>query len=109
MSAIEELREYVNELHIRIDYDDYVNLIDYVDEVEAQIRPKEDLMDWIVDNFIAIEEDVLQSIAEYCKQKDLDDETINLKNFHDRQDLKDEICENLKEGLLNVVETYKEE
>lgn len=33
MEKLEELREFIDELHIRIDYADYLILIDYVDEI----------------------------------------------------------------------------
>lgn len=33
MKKLEELREFIDELHIRIDYADYLTLIDYVDEI----------------------------------------------------------------------------
>lgn len=33
MEKLEQLREFIDELHIRIDYSDYLILIDYVDEI----------------------------------------------------------------------------
>lgn len=33
MKKLEELREFIDDLHIRIDYSDYLTLIDYVDEI----------------------------------------------------------------------------
>lgn len=33
MEKLEQLREFIDELHIRIDYSDYLTLIDYVDEI----------------------------------------------------------------------------
>lgn len=33
MEKLEELREFIDDLHIRIDYSDYLTLIDYVDEI----------------------------------------------------------------------------
>ena len=33
MEKLEELREFIDKLHTRIDYSDYLTLIDYVDEI----------------------------------------------------------------------------
>ena len=33
MEKLEELREFIDELHIRIDYEDYLTLINFVDEI----------------------------------------------------------------------------
>jgi hypothetical protein len=33
MEQLDELREFIDELHIRIDYADYLTLIDYIDEI----------------------------------------------------------------------------
>lgn len=61
-NTIQELRDYIDELHIKLEYDDYVNLINLVDEIDTQLSPQEDLREWIVDNFEAIEDDVFKSI-----------------------------------------------
>lgn len=33
MEQLDELREFINELHIRVDYSDYLTLINYADEI----------------------------------------------------------------------------
>lgn len=40
MSKLQELRDYIDELHAKIDYDDYVNLMNLVDEIDTQLRWK---------------------------------------------------------------------
>lgn len=107
MSKLQELRDYIDELHAKIDYDDYANLINLVDEIDTQFNCQEDLREWIVDNFDAIEEDVSKSITKFCKGKAFEGKDINLKKLIDREELKESICENLKEGLLNVIDTYE--
>lgn len=107
MSKSQELRAYIDELHTKIDYDDYVNLINLVDEIDTQFNCQEDLREWIVDNFDAIEEDVSKSITKFCKGKAFEGKNINLKTLIDREELQESICENLKEGLLNVIDTYE--
>lgn len=111
MKALQELRDYIDELCIMIDDENHVNLINLVDGIEEEIAttlpPKEDLRDWIVDNFDDIEEDILKSITKFCKEKAFEGKNINLKTLIDREELKDEICDNLKTGLLNVIDTYE--
>lgn len=109
MKALQELRDYIDELCIMIDDENHVNLINLVDGIEEEIELtyKEDLRDWLVDNFDAIEEDISKSITKFCKEKAFEDKNINLKTLIDREELKDEICENLKQGLLNVIDTYE--
>lgn len=37
MNKLQELRDYIDELHIRIDYGDYINLINLIDEIEEEM------------------------------------------------------------------------
>lgn len=106
-NTIQELRDYIDELHIKLEYDDYLNLINLVDEIDTQLSPQEDLREWIVDNFEAIEDDVFKSITKFCKEMAFDGWNVDLSQIGDRQDLQVEICNNLKEGLLNVIDTYE--
>lgn len=106
-NTIQELRDYIDELHIKLEYDDYVNLINLVDEIDTQLSPQEDLREWIVDNFEAIEDDIEKSITRFCKEKAFDGWNVDLSRIVDRHDLQVEICNNLKEGLLNVIDTYE--
>lgn len=59
-----------------------------MDEIEEEIattlHPKEDLRDWLVDNFDVIEEDISKSITKFCKEKAFKDKDINLKTLLDR-------------------------
>ena len=43
MSKLQELRDYIDELQKKIDHDDYVNLINLVDEIDTQFNCQEDL------------------------------------------------------------------
>lgn len=40
MGELQELRDYIDELHAKIDYDDYVNSMNLVDEIDTQLRWK---------------------------------------------------------------------
>lgn len=37
MDKLQELRDYIDELHIKIDYEDYVNLMDLVYDIEDEL------------------------------------------------------------------------
>ena len=106
-NTIQELREYIDELHIKLEYDDYVNLINLVDEIDTQLSPQEDLREWIVDNFEAIKDDVFKSITNFYKERAFDGRNADLSKIGNRIDLNIEICNNLKKGLLNVIDTYE--
>lgn len=45
MEKLEELREFINELHIRIDYSDYLTLIDCVDEIYDEFNDTKQELD----------------------------------------------------------------
>lgn len=68
---------------------------------------QEDFRDWIVDNWSEVEESILKAMVKYSKQKAFSDKDFKLKNIIDRHELKDEISENVKKGLLNVIDTYR--
>lgn len=66
------------------------------------LTPKEDLRDWLVDNWdIAVKDSIgfaLQTMVVDAK-KDMND-------ICDREETTDFISERLKEGFLNVLDTY---
>ena len=45
MEQLDELREFINELHIRIDYADYLTLINYVDEIYDEFNDTKQELD----------------------------------------------------------------
>lgn len=101
MSKINELREYIDELHSRIDYEDYLNLRDYLNKVEMILTCKEDFREWVIDNWFEVEDSIGKSIL-IMKGTNLEDDT-------ERDNLTEFISEKIKEGLLNVVDTYEVE
>ena len=104
MGAMEKLRDYINELHIRIDYEDYLNLIDMVDELDTKFNCQEDLQDWLTRNWGEIEESVQKSIDTIlCSNQG----EFDVNNEVDRCLLRDFISDNLKMGLFNVIDTYE--
>lgn len=85
VSKLQELRDYIDELHAKIDYDDYVNLINLVDEIDTQFNCQEDLKDYDMVLLAKIGEPVY--VREKMKSKELkeklskieDDEEIFIK------------------------------
>lgn len=69
---------------------------------------QEDFRDWIVDNWSEVEESILKAMVKYSKQKPFTGREFQLRDIVDRNELKDEISENLKKGILNVIDTYRE-
>lgn len=69
---------------------------------------KEDLRDWLIDNWIAIDDSVDSILINYSKKVLMKGERFDLSNIVDRDNLANEIAENLKIGILNVVDTYEE-
>lgn len=108
---IQELRDYIDEIHIRIDYDDYLNLINMVDEIDnsanSQFNCQEDLKDWLIRNWAEVDESIRHSLTKFVKGKAFEDKTINMKNLSDREALITIISENLQDGLCNVIDTYE--
>lgn len=45
MEQLDELREFINELYIRIDYADYLTLINYVDEIYDEFNDTKQELD----------------------------------------------------------------
>ena len=74
----------------------------------AVLTPKEDFRDWIVDNWEAVEDEIAKSIDkvahEYCENG----ENFLIDDSVDSDNLLEEISENIKKGLLNVIDTYEE-
>ena len=68
------------------------------------LSPKEDFRDWLVDNWFHIEDTLGFSILTYLQNNDFDKSDIV-----DRDNLAEFISERLKEGLLNVIDTYEDE
>lgn len=68
---------------------------------------QEDFRDWIVDNWSEVEESILNAMVKYSKQRLFTEKRFQLRNIVDRNELKAAISENLKKGLLNVIDTYR--
>ena len=68
------------------------------------LSPKEDFKDWLVDKWFHIEDTLGFSILTYLQNNDFDKNDIV-----DRDNLAEFISERLKEGLLNVIDTYEDE
>lgn len=108
---IQELRDYIDELHIRIDYEDYANLINMVDEIDnsvnSQFNCQEDLKDWLIRNWAEVDESIRHSLTKFVKGKAFEGKSINLKSLLDREALISIISENLQNGVFNVIDTYE--
>lgn len=50
MKKLEELREFIDDLHIRIDYSDYLTLIDYIDEIYDEFNDVKQELDHLKTN-----------------------------------------------------------
>jgi hypothetical protein len=65
------------------------------------VTPKEDLINWVSDNLDEVLMDDLSKIVDtYIKENGWDQVEIDL--------MLDEMVQIIKEGILNVVETYEE-
>ena len=73
---------------------------------EEQYLIKEDFRDWIVDNWEAVEDDIAKSIDNVAKEYSERGENFIIDDDVDKDNLLDEISKNLKQGLLNVIDTY---
>lgn len=63
------------------------------------LSPKEDLYEWIVDNFEEVAQDLFADVAEeHAKENGWDTVEVHF--------MVEEMVEKVKEGLLNVVDTY---
>lgn len=102
-SKVDELIEFINELHAEIDYKDYYELMGYVTEIQDayEFTPKDDLQDWISRNWQTVEEQVRNRIERECAKG------LNINDTYDREVLAEEISEDIKTGIMNVIETYQ--
>ena len=67
--------------------------------MDEKIMPKDDLYDWLVNNFEEVAQDLFADIAEkHAKENGWD--------VVDTHFMVDEMVEKTKEGLLHIVETY---
>ena len=70
-------------------------------DFKNKLTPKEDLYNWLVGNFEEVSQDLFSEIAEkHAKKNSWDIVEIHF--------MVEEIVENVKEGILNVVSTYGE-
>ena len=72
------------------------------------ISKKEDFRDWIVDNWEMVENEIAKSIDEVAHEYPENGENFLIDDSVDSDILLEEISENLKKGLLNVIDTYEE-
>lgn len=75
---------------------------------KRKISPKEDFRDWIVDNWEAVEDEIAKSIDATAEEYSVNGEKFNIKDSVDSDNLLEEISRNIKQGLLNAIDTYKE-
>lgn len=73
---------------------------------EEQYLIKEDFRDWIVDNWEAVEDDIRKSIDNLAKEYSESGDNFIIDDDVDKNNLLDEISNNLKQGLLNIIDTY---
>lgn len=74
----------------------------------AVLTPKEDFRDWIVDNWEAVEDEIAKSIDKVAHEYSENGENFLINDSVDSDNLLEEISENIKKGLLNVIDTYEE-
>ena len=75
---------------------------------KRKINPKEDFRDWIVDNWETVEDEIAKAINNIAKEYSVNGENFNIEDSVDSDNLLEEISRNIKQGLLNVIDTYKE-
>lgn len=105
MKKIDDLLKYIDELHSRIDYNDYLNLHNAVTEIKVALdfKPSDDLADWVTRNWeVTIYEDIKNMLDKTSKGE------FNILDVVDRDDLAFEISEKILEGILNVINSYEE-
>ena len=73
-------------------------------DFKKKLTPKEDLYNWLVDNFEEVAQDLFSEVAEKHAE-DNDWDIIDIIKIHF---MVEEIIENVKERILNVVSTYEE-
>ena len=106
MNKIQELRNYVDELYSKLEYEDYANLMNLIDEIDTQVDCQEDFRDWIIDNWEAVEDDIAKSIDKVAQEYSENGENFLIDDSVDSDILLQEISTNLQQGLLNVIDTY---
>ena len=74
----------------------------------AVLTPKEDFRNWIVDNWEVVEDEIAKSIDKVANEYSENGENFLIYDSVDSDNLLDEISNNLKQGLLNVIDTYEE-
>ena len=74
----------------------------------AVLTTKEDFRDWIVDNWEAVEDEIAKSIDKVAHEYSEKGENFLIDDSVDSDNLLEEISENIKKGLLNVIDTYEE-
>lgn len=72
------------------------------------LTPKEDFRDWIVDNWEEVEDEIAKSIDKVANEYSKNGENFLIYDSVDSDNLLEEISENIKKGLLNVIATYEE-
>ena len=72
----------------------------------ALLTPKEDFRDWIVDNWEEIEDEIEKSIDKVANEYSENGENFLIYDSVDSDNLLQEISNNIKKGLLNVIDTY---
>lgn len=95
---LEEKR--ITEMRPRMTYE-YQGVID-VDMQNDLLTPQEDLRNWLISNW---DMEVRDSIG-LSLQTMVVDAKKDMDNLSDREDTVDFISESLKEGFLNVLDTY---
>lgn len=76
-----------------------------MDKLEVS-TPKEDFRDWIVDNWEMVEDSIAKSIDKVANAYSEKGENFLIDDSVDSDNLLEEISENIKKGLLNVIDTY---
>nr|DAS75246.1 MAG TPA: hypothetical protein [Caudoviricetes sp.] len=78
-----------------------------IDEIDIKPTCQEDFRDWIVDNWEALEDCIEKSIDNVTKEYSALGNNFNIEDSVDKDVLVEEISENIKQGLLNVIDTYE--
>jgi hypothetical protein len=69
-------------------------------ENEGRIMtPKEDLRDWIVDNWFTVEDEIEQTMKSTLANK-IDSVDLEFASY--------DVSDAVKQGILNVIDTYEE-
>lgn len=78
-----------------------------IDEIDIKPTCQEDFRDWIIDNWEAVEDCIEKSIDNVTKEYSVLGNNFNIEDSVDKDVLVEEISENIKQGLLNVIDTYQ--